>query len=478
MTRRTPIDVSDERTILQWIIASNDLFRHVLPTYDAPALFETAFCRTVAKWVYAWGRVETDKAPSGALAMLYQMHLAEIPDEKESQAIGDFLQKLSADWSKAEPPSVNFAKERCDLYFRRRVIQRSLDMATRALESGTDDGIKQAENAFLQFSKPLGTEAPMVDLLHDAQAIMDAYTSEDEIIFRMPGTIHELLGPIIRGDFVGILAPQKRGKSFWVDLFAISAMLQGRKVLILDFELVGKQKARRLWGHLVGRPRVDKQIQLPSFSNTGEIVFQERLVPGVRADLKAIEEFQKGVRRTSQGGSVRFINFPTFGTTMREVRARIKQYKTLHDWEPDLIIFDSLDYVEPENKRQDARDQLHEVWGHARGMAQEYNCAVLSPSHTGRQTSKGEGSDHDVAGDIRKLWKVTKTVLLNQTTAEKAHGVMRVSTNTNRDEATVDDQVVVLQHLGINRPYLDSRWLSQVRSDLVYRPKGKSDILD
>ena len=103
---------------------------------------------------------------------------------------------------------------------------------------------------------------------------------------------------------------------------------------------------------------------------------------------------------------------------------------------------------------------------------------MLSPSHTGRQTSKGEGSDHDVSGDIRKLWKVTKTVLLNQTTAEKQFGIMRVSTNTNRDEATVDDQVVVLRHLGINRPYLDSRWLSQVRNDLVYRPKGKSDIID
>jgi len=55
---------------------------------------------------------------------------------------------------------------------------------------------------------------------------------------------------------------------------------------------------------------------------------------------------------------------------------------------------------------------------------------------------------------------------------------MRVSSGTNRDEATTDDQVVVLQHLGINRPYLDSRWLSQVKSDLVYRPKGKSDLLD
>lgn len=476
MTRRTTIDVSDERTILQWIIASNDLFRHVLATHDAPALFETAFCRTVARWVYDWGRVEPEKAPSTALAMLYQMHLAEIPDEKESQAIGDFLQKLSADWSKADPPSVNFAKDRCDLYFRRRVIQRSLDMATRALEAGTDDGVRQAENAFLGFSKPLGTKAQMVDLLHDAQSIHEAYTSEDEIVFRMPGAVGEMLGPLTRGDFVGILAREKMGKSFWVDLFSICAMYQGRKVLIVDFELVQKQKARRLWGHLQGRPRLDMETPIPGFSNIGEIVYQTRKVPGVRPGLKEVEEFQKGIRRLSQGGSVKFVNVGGEGMTMKDLHAMIRSLKTLHDWVPDLIVMDSLDYVK--SSAREKLDKQDEIWGDARGIAQDMDCVVLSPSHTGRQSKRENGDENDVAGDLGKIRKVTKTLVLNQTPKEKEFGIMRVSSGISRDEATSTDQVVVLQHLGINRPYLDSRWLSQVRSDLVYKPKGKSDILD
>jgi len=476
MTRRTTIDVSDERTILQWIIASNDLFRHVLPTYDAPVLFETAFCRTVARWVYAWGRVETDKAPSGALAMLYQMHLAEIPDEKESQAIGDFLQKLSADWSKAEPPSVNFAKERCDIYFRRRVIQRSIDMAARALEAGTDDGIRQAENAFLGFSKPLGTKATVVDLLRDTQEIHDAYTAEDEVVMRMPGAVGELLGPLIRGDFLGILAREKMGKSFWVDLFAICAMYQARNVLIIDFELVKKQKARRLWGHLVGRPRVDTEVSLPGFSPTGEIVYQTRMIPGVKKGMTDIANFQKGIIRLAQGGSVKFVNVGGEGMSMRELEAMIKSLKRLHGWVPDVIIPDSLDYAK--STAREKLDKQDEIWGDARGWAQDMDCLVVSPSHTGRQSKRENGDENDVAGDLGKIRKVTKTLVLNQTPMEKQYGITRISSGISRDEPTGTDQVVVLQHLGINRPYLDSRWLSQVRSDLVYRPKGKSDILD
>jgi replicative DNA helicase len=478
VTKRIVIEATSERDILSWMIASDEVYRHIVSKYDSPRLFESQFSRTVAAWIHEWAKLEPAKAPGESMTQIYAVHQTEVADETTSRAVAEFLSNLSRDWKSAEPLSAPFAKDQADLYFRRRTVSRALEMAQRALEANTPDGLAQAENAFLSFSRATGADVPMVDLLRDAATIQEAYTTEDEVLFRMPGCLDQLLGPIIRGDFVGILAPQKRGKSFWVDLFSMSAMFQGCKVLILDFELVKLQKARRLWGHLQGRPRTEKQVSIPYFSNTGEILFNEKLLPGIRTGLAEIEEFQKGVRRTSQGGSVRFLNFPTFGTTMRDIKARIRALRVIEGWEPDLIVFDSLDYVEPENKRQESRDQLHEVWGHARGLAQELNCAVLSPSHTGRQTSKGEGTDSDVSGDIRKLWKVTKSILLNQTTMEKQWGIMRVSSGTNRDEATTDDQVVVLQHLGINRPYLDSRWLSQVKSDLVYRPKGKSDLLD
>jgi len=229
VTRRTIIEATGERDILSWMIGSDAVYRHAVTKWDPARLFESSFSRTVAGWIQEWAKVESAKAPGQAMSMIYTTHMGEVSDETTSRAVAEFLANLSRDWSVAEPVSEAFAKDQADLYFRRRTITRALDMAQRSLESGTADGLAQAENAFLSFSKPSATEAPIVDLLHDAATIQEAYTTEDEEIFRMPGCVGQLLGPIIRGDFVGILAPQKRGKSFWVDLFTMAETLESRK---------------------------------------------------------------------------------------------------------------------------------------------------------------------------------------------------------------------------------------------------------
>lgn len=474
--KRTLIEATSERDILSWMIGSDEVYRHIVAKYDSPRLFESQFSRTVAGWIHEWAKLEPAKAPGQSMSQIYAVHQSEVADETTSRAVAEFLQNLSRDWSSAEPLSAPFANDQADFYFRRRTVSKALEMAQRALEAGTPDGLAQAENAFLSFSRAADMGYQIVDLLHDAKEIEDAYTSEDETVFHLPGCLGQMIGPLIRGDFFGILAREKMGKSFVVDLVALSAMYQAKKVLIVDFELVKKQKARRLWGNVQGRPRVGMDISLPSFSDSGDIVFRDKFVQGVSPSIKDIEAFQKGVRRTSQGGSVKFVNVGGKGMDMRALRNMLRDLRTVHGWVPDVIIFDSLDYVKSAAK--DKLDKLEEIWLEARGIAQDLDCVVVSPSHTGRQSKRENGTEDDVAGNIVKIRTVTKTLVLNQTPMEKQWGIMRMSTNISRDEPTGIDQVVVLQHLGINRPYLDSRWLSQVRSDLVYRPKGKSDILD
>ncbi len=474
--KRTLIQATSERDILSWMIASDDVYRHIVSKYDSPRLFESQFSRTVAAWIHEWAKLEPAKAPGESMTQIYAVHQTEVADETTSRAVAEFLSNLSRDWAAAEPLSAPFAKDQADLYFRRRTVSRALEMAQRALEANTPDGLAQAENAFLSFSRAADMGYQIVDLLHDAHEIEDAYTSEDETVFHMPGCLGQMLGPMIRGDFLGILAREKMGKSFMVDLVAISAMFQGKKTLVVDFELVKKQKARRLWGHLQGRPRSALEVSLPVFSNTGEILFSSKVIPGVSPSIRDIEEFQKGVRRTSQGGSVKFVNVGGKGMDMRALKNMLRDLRTVHGWVPDVIIFDSLDYVKSGAKEK--LDKLEEIWLEARGIAQDMDCVVVSPSHTGRQSKRENGTEDDVSGNLAKIRTVTKTMVLNQTPMEKQWGIMRVTSNISRDEGTSTDQVVVLQHLGINRPYLDSRWLSQVKSDLVYRPKGKSDLLD
>lgn len=473
--KRTPIDMSDERRILSWMIASDVIFQHVHTTYDSPRLFESSFARTVATWIHGWAATEPDKAPGTAIQDLYASHAKSVHDEEDTKTIALFLGNLSKDWTHAVPTSDAWAREQADKYFRLQRCKKALELANRAAESGDVDA---AESALLSFSRPLGSEFETYDLFRDDEAILDAYTSSDETLFYMPGALGEMLGPIIAGDFLGILAPQKRGKSFMVDLFAICAVKQGVDVLLVDFEMTKRQKARRLWGHYIGQPhpRDAGIISVPCFGDRGDIGYRNMDFRGVELDREKIARIQKGGLRLNQGATIQWMNVPNRGATVRQIKHRIKELRKGRE-QPFLAIFDSGDYLRAEDTRQPRIEQLDEIWGAMRGVSQEFErCACLSPSHTGRQTSKGEGTDSDVSGDIRKLWKLTKTVYLNRTKAEAEAGIIRCSTETLRDGPTRNDQVVVLQNLTINRPYLDSRWLREVHSDLVYSGSKKSDL--
>lgn len=473
--KRTPIDMSDERRILSWMIASDVVFQHAHSNYDSPRLFESSFARTVATWIHGWAATEPDRAPGTAIQDLYATHAKSVHDEEDTKAIALFLGNLSKDWSHAVPTSDAWAREQADKYFRLQRCKKALELANRAAEAGDVDA---AEGALLSFSRPLGSEFEAYDLFRDAESIVDAYTSSDEVLFHMPGALGEMLGPIIAGDFLGILAPQKRGKSFMVDLFAICAVRQGVDVLLVDFEMTKRQKARRLWGHYIGQPhpRDAGIISVPFFGDRGDIGYRDMDFRGVELDREKIARIQKGGLRLNQGATIQWMNVPNRGATVRQIKHRIKELRKGRE-QPFLAIFDSGDYLRAEDTRQPRIEQLDEIWGAMRGVSQEFErCACLSPSHTGRQTSKGEGTDSDVSGDIRKLWKLTKTVYLNRTKAEAEAGIIRCSTETLRDGPTRNDQVVVLQNLTINRPYLDSRWLREVHSDLVYSGSKKSDL--
>ena len=109
--KRTPIDMSDERRILSWMIASDVIFQHVHTTYDSPRLFESSFARTVATWIHGWAATEPDRAPGTAIQDLYATHAKSVHDEEDTKAIALFLGSLSKDWSHAVPTSDAWARE-------------------------------------------------------------------------------------------------------------------------------------------------------------------------------------------------------------------------------------------------------------------------------------------------------------------------------------------------------------------------------
>lgn len=465
--KSTSFDGAQERQALIDCVASWEVADYVFHAFpDAPNLAGSTHAKVVFRWLYEYHAL-SDGHPyaEGALQRDWEAKGAELStDTKESVKV--FMAAVGSDWKARAPKAVSKAKEDTANYLKQAA---AVSFADRMLKTATSGHLDGFESLVSGYKTPGKTDARPVNIFRDAAAIHGALTAQEDVLFRFPGAIGELLGPVIRGDFLAPLAREKMGKSWIVDFVAHVAAFQGCHVLIVDVEMVKDQKLRRIWRQIVGAPLQGGDFELPYFDVDGEIQHRKRFVKGVGTDLADMEKMMSAFRRVSNGGSLEVINMPTRGCKVRDVERLVEAHIRETGKPYDLIIADSLDYFEPGKSSMDGIDKLFDIWSAFRGLGQKYPCAVMSPSHTGRKNKKGSGSEDDVAGNIQKLWMVTKTMYIEATKDEQENGVLRMSTSTSRDNRMRNDTVVVLQGLDIARPVLDSRWLSDVKGDRVFR---------
>lgn len=465
--KSTSFDGAQERQALIDCVASWEVADYVFHAFpNAPSIAGSSHAKILFQWLFDYHALSDGHPYAEAhLQRDWETKATDLPaDAKEGMKT--FLATVNSEWKARAPKATSKAKEDVAEYLKQTSAVAFADRVMKTATSGHIDGF---EKLLADYQTPGRQADGPVDIFRDIEEIHEALTSVDEVLFKFPGKIGELLGPVIRGDFLAPLAREKMGKSWIVDMVAITAAMQGCHVLIVDAEMVQKQKLRRIWRQLVGAPLKDGDYELPYFDEDGEICHKKRFCRGVGTDREFMAKMGAAFRRVSGGGCLHVKSVPTRGFKVRDVAKMMEDHAREAGKPYDLVIADSLDYFEPTAGKMEGIDKLFDIWSAFRGLGQTYNCAVMSPSHTGRKNKKGSGSEDDVAGNIQKLWMVTKTMYIEATKDEQENGVLRMSTSTSRDNRMRNDTVVVLQGLDIARPVLDSRWLSDVKGDRVFR---------
>jgi hypothetical protein len=469
--KTTSYDGGGERQALIDCVASWEVAEYAVRTFpEAPSIAGSNHAKTIFNWLFAFHPNSDGLSYADAgLSRDWNTKGPELPKDTK-EGVESLLKAVGDDWRARAPKAIPQAKEDVAAYFR---VATARTYAERLLKSAEAGDFKSFENSLGTYKVTGRTEQNPTSIFEDAERVYDALTATDSVLFRFPGALGELLGPIIRGDFLAPLAREKMGKSWIVDYVAKTAAMQGCHVLLVDAEMVPDQKLRRIWRQIIGCPVVDGEYELPYFDADGEIMFRAKHFKGMTMNLADVQKYMNMFRRISGGGCIDVQSVPTGGTMLRDVEALIQDHIRDHGKPYDLVIVDSLDYLEAENRGAEGLEKLFEIWRGFRGLGQKYDCALCSPSHLGRAKVKGAASEDSVYGSIQKLWVVTKTMMIDATKDEQENGVLRVTTRTTRDNKSRKDTVVVLQGLDIARPVLDSRWLSDVHSDLVYRPQSK-----
>jgi hypothetical protein len=465
--RITSVKSDEERQILTALIVHNE----VLSTLCSKLGQEREpFENKWANVVYGWCRQyheKYNKAPRRHIQQLFAKYAAKSKDEDSVALMESFLSRLSKDYEGLKhETNEQFVLDTAAQYFDRVRLQRIQESMSLALENRDVVEAKKAHAGFQPMDFSAGEWKDPLDEDTIRQTLRRA--QEEESLIEWHGeALNRFLGPQFgRGKFVSFVAPEKRGKSFWLLETVYQAVRQRRKVLYYVIGDMSEDQANlRFYGRVTRKPYAgDADVRIPKAidkTKEGMVVRykeERRTKPTVQDVLKARE-------RLKQATAVKVLPLKTRCVAAGVVSAsNVEQdiAKFAADgWAPDVVVLDYADLLAPEpGSGQEFRHQVNETWKVLRRISLDYHCCVVTATQAAASSYDAEViKKKDFSEDKRKNAHVTGMVGINQNTEEKEKGLYRLNWIFLRDGKWSDGAVVwTAGELAVACPCLLSRF--------------------
>ena len=456
LKKRESIDVDSERDVVTAMIISTEFLTESQTFLDV-GLLRLGYARTVAKWCNEYYE-KYKQAPKDSIQSLFDIKSRAIKDKEQVELIRDFLSDLSGEFDE-NTFNAQYALDKAENYLKVRSLEGLRDDLSASL---LVNDASAAELSLANYNRVGRPDSIGVDVLTDTSSIIDAIYEENEVLFQYAGALGALISYFARGELFGITAPMKRGKTYWLIDLAIRALLAKLKVLFVSLEMDKNQIMRRVYQNFLGETKDEMEIDLPYFDEDNFIDYKKVQKKGL-AGGKALKK-AKALKRFVRTGSLRLACFPAYSINVEDLRSHVLRMIHFEGFVPDVIITDYADIFAPErNAPKEYRHRLDMTWKSHKALAQEFHCLVATGSQSNKMTLSKDIDQGDVAEDVRKLAHVSCMVGLNQNKDDKRNNIMRVKVLVHRHEFFhVDDEVIVLEHKGIGKPYLDSRFKKDV----------------
>lgn len=496
------VDNSAERLICTGMIVSDIVVAQLAPIVDQ-SIMTAKYTGLVVDWCLDYFR-NFGKAPRAHIQDIFEAHKRDHLEDEIADLIETLLSSLSEQLVDDEAHfNEPYILEEAEKYVKLRRAQMLCEDVQALLSRGQ---ILEAEGKIAGYTLP---KRPCID---GDDVFADEFWSEEEeesqVLFKLPPALHDLVGPIERDSFISLLAPEKRGKTWWLLYLALTAYRQRCNVVFFSCgDMTKKQMRRRLRHMLTGRDpkRHREQIKMPvldcyhnqagecplgedtdsviigrgTIKNFGSLadfpehtvctkchknkedadyfigVPWESVVP-LEDVAKPLDKACKDILRKSGSRRFKLYCYPPATVTVAQISAQLDILQQQEGIIPDIIVIDYADLldVEPSARKLEYRHQINAGWMALRALSQTRNCGLITATQAKVETRKKTQVDQwDTSEDKRKLAHVTAMLALNQTPAEKRKGLMRISNIATRDDDfDVERNVAVLQCLTIGRP--------------------------
>jgi hypothetical protein len=368
------------------------------------------------------------------------------------------------------------------------------------------------------FRQPAIETNNVINPFYEPLKIKQAFEQKAEPLIKFPRALGQFWNDqFVRGGFVALLGPEKRGKTFMLLELGIRALSSGSNVIFFQAgDMSEKEQLRRMGIYFAKRSDKEKYCQgmyIPVIDcmlnqndtcdhNDRECDFglfeelPEKDFSKITLD-KMIEKYKeypdyRPCRNCKHIKPTPWIEWrdPVPVLTWKYAYKRIKKFRKRHKKQfklatyandtlntsmidrqldmlerdgfvPDVCIIDYADIMGPEIVRgmqMDFRNQQNQRWKNLRRLSQERHMLVITATQADAASYEQDTLNRsNFSEDKRKYAHVTAMYGLNQTEIEKEIGLIRLNELVIRDgDFSSKNQCKVLQRLQMGRPFLGS----------------------
>jgi len=455
----------DLRQVLIGMIVDKMVCLRIAKQWEPPGLFDSPWANLIGRWCIEHLRRYDGPIGSHIRDVYREWQEATKPDEKMVASVERFLTALSDEYSSGDPVNSGYILDVAARVFNK------IRLRQRIMEVEDELERNRVTEAFEKMTSVGKVELGMGSVIipsEDYEAWVAAFdASREESLILYPGRLRSFLSTaMLRENFVGIMAPDKRGKSMVLLDAAFRAVRERKRVAYFDCgDMTERKLLLRLGARTLMRPYDGtKKIRIPvEFS--GEVPeYEIRSFPERLTAQEAYRGFKKICKRRA---GLRLSCHPNRTLSAMDVLGILQDWEK-QGWVADVLVLDYADIMAPPKGARDPLDQIDQTWMCLRRISQEYHCLLLTATQSSALAYNEKyatmGRKH-FSGRKTKLAHVDSMLGINVGPEDEKRGVMRFNWVVHRDKSYPDSMwVAVAGCLAICNPVMKCQEIQPKRS--------------
>lgn len=264
-----------ERRIITGMIVSSDYLRMIEKFWNSRHL-ESSELRMISDWCMTYYK-KYKRSPDENIQSIYMDNLQKSHLSKpDAQYIELVLSDLSDEFGRGDLFNSAYLYDKTVQYLKARELEQHSEAVQSLIDSGQ---VQEAEELAMSFTSAIGVDLDLgLDLStkEALDAVERAFTDTSQKVLSYPGALGEMWNDhLVRGGFFSFLAPEKRGKTFFMIEMGLRAIRQKANVAFFSAgDMTESQMLKRICIYITRRSDKERYCKA-KFTPVGDCIYNQ-----------------------------------------------------------------------------------------------------------------------------------------------------------------------------------------------------------